>query len=325
MLRFRNVQRRTAVSIGEMLVNDKISEFYAKLTEDNDSVGEDLAKRERLTRETIETLRIFTNAFTQGADSFAQRLIVFELDSALLPLLPASAVPSRDVQAYRIRLSVRLIDALVKEMAGVTAIGDERYRPEAVILLAAFAAIAHELAHVAYGHLDRPLDPETKDPKVVRAYESDADRRAGATMIAMYFTDSTRSIISKFGAVESIGDFIEASCLAIVMICLFFQKGHNRRNPSEHYHSPSTRRLLLQDGLAAGLGDHMKDGRLLTAAGVMKANKVVQQLNIASGKELRKLLQGDAADLDLYRNTTLPLVRGIVRELADASPFSLEK
>lgn len=43
-------------------------------------------------------------------------------------------------------------------------------------MLAAFAVIAHELAHVAYD-LERPLDAEMKAPNVVRAYESDADRR----------------------------------------------------------------------------------------------------------------------------------------------------
>ena len=54
-----------------------------------------------------------------------------------------------------------LIDLLIQQMAGVSTIYGRNYRPEAVIMLAAFAVIAQELAHVAYD-LERPLDAEMK-------------------------------------------------------------------------------------------------------------------------------------------------------------------
>lgn len=300
-------------------MSDQIGEFYAQLKEDEVDQGGDFSERERSARAVIENLQIFAKAFAQGADKTVQRLIVFELDSSLLPKFPASAVPSGDLQAYRIKLSVRLIDVLIQEMESVSTIDDGRYRPEAVILLAAFAAVAHELAHVAYGHLDRPWDSAIKEPNVVRAYESDADRRAGATMIAMYLADSARSIICDFGGVKNSGDFIEASYLAILLISLFFQTGHNK---SEHYHSPSTRRRLLQEGFSAGLKDQTEDYRILAPAGVLRAEKLIKQLNIKSSGMLTELLLGDQADWEVYLETTVPLIRGIVRELAGASPFS---
>lgn len=311
--KMRNQDHRWLSSLAEpeMPKNDKISEFYAEKAR---LEGRDFSAHENDVRTIVKTLETLAAAFARTADTRTSKKVIFEVDSAMnlhvRQLATAKELPNS--VGFRVRLSLLMVDLLMEQVRNVSSIPDRSYRVQGVVLMAAFAVIAHEFSHVAYGHLPPLNDPEMSRSDITRAIECDADYRAGQTMPALYLSEETRPIVEAFGLIRDRGEFSEACSLGILLLCVVLQSADNRERG---YHRPSTRRKVLEKGLAMSLFRQDGDMALFAAASVLSAEKLIRQMPLSAPDHRDKMLTEDAEDWKAYNEVTVPIMKRLLGEL----------
>ncbi len=145
-------------------------------------------------------------------------------------------------KAYKIDASVEFLHLLVRSglrhMASVP-----QFSPVQSILIASAMIFLHELAHVAWGHLERPIATDLE----YRTDEVSADYRSGV-LLARCLADT--DAVSDFIQIKNPDDQARYTFLGALVLHTFISE---RTNISARYHTANNRFVLVLSGYLTSL------------------------------------------------------------------------
>ncbi|QTG17458.1 hypothetical protein G6M86_29710 (plasmid) [Agrobacterium tumefaciens] len=295
---------------------EKYFEAKKKFDDLNELPTMDYSRDREIIGKALALLSMVADSVRSMAETDASTTVIFEFrtEPELLPGDLATAILLKDGR-YVVRMSIALIHLFYLHIRDIGNIPERSYDPSAIVLMAAVAAIAHEVAHILYGHLDTDPKSENHGSGADRALEADADRRGGGGMLSTFMSLTQRKLLAGDTGLKSKGEFLEAAFLGQIVLCAVI--GTNPSERSKKYHGPSVRFACFSAGLSemAARQDFLSRQAIierLSAAGDIAASFISPKRPMLSS-----VLTAEEDDAKQFEEITCVLMSRIVPEKAD--------